>query len=197
MVWICVLARLFLMQIFFLINLCFFVYYPHHMPWVSIFSGTALHVACETGSVDCIDFLLDSGANIEALREVAMQTPLSRASQYGHVGAVKRLLQAGAAINRQTEECSNALTMACHFGHSSVVRVLLGKDTISYDVITQKRFPHYWSALLVRMWSLDVFCDLSMNNLLNKQSICLWFETRDVHVTSLKCCAPYSMYSPV
>ena len=55
------------------------------------------------------------------------QTPLMRACEYGHLPVVEQLLDAGAAINRQTDECSSSLIVACHFGLENVVDFLLSK----------------------------------------------------------------------
>ena len=91
------------------------------------FSGTALHVACEIENTDMIDMLVEAGADIEAVTSRVLQTPLMRAAEYGHVSVLRRLLDLGAELDRQTEEASAALIMACHFGQTEAVKLLLGE----------------------------------------------------------------------
>lgn len=83
-------------------------------------------MACERGRLDIVDILLKAGADVEALRLCVLQTPLMRAAEFGHVAVVERLLEAGADIDKQTDECSSALIIACHFGQVDVFRCLLG-----------------------------------------------------------------------
>ena len=84
--------------------------------------------------------------------------------------------------------------IACH---GNVTSPAAGKQV---DVMSMRRFPHYWP--LAReihpspmdsphkepvMRTFDVSFDISMNNLLNEESSCLWFDTpwhpRDATVT--------------
>ena len=63
---------------------------------------------------------------MDALTLAIPQTPLMKAAQGGHLEIVTRLVEAGAEIDRQTDECSTALTMACHFGREDVALYLMG-----------------------------------------------------------------------
>ena len=74
----------------------------------------------------CVDVLLRAGADIEALRRCVQQSPLMLACEHGHAHIVQDLLTAGASINRQTQVCSAALIIACHYGQQQVVDILLG-----------------------------------------------------------------------
>ena len=90
-------------------------------------SGSALHCAVESGVIECVDLLLQHHADIESLRRCVQQTPLMRACEYGHLDIVQGLLSAGANVHCQTAHCSNALTVACHYGHQHVTELLLGE----------------------------------------------------------------------
>lgn len=98
-------------------------------------SGTALHVAARHNSVRCLDLILSSASvpavDVEALATDRQQTPLMTAAEYGHVTVVGRLLAAGSDVNRQTDECSSALIVACHYGHAECVYALLGQSVIA------------------------------------------------------------------
>ena len=85
-----------------------------------------MHSACESGDLLCIDALLSAGADIEAVRDSEFQTPLMRLCEAGHVEATQKLLAAGCDVNKQTKQCSPALSIACHYGHTEQVDVLLG-----------------------------------------------------------------------
>ena len=49
-----------------------------------------------------------------------------RACENGHENVLRFLLKKGAKIDRVTDGCSSALTIACHFGQLQCVKVLLG-----------------------------------------------------------------------
>lgn len=60
--------------------------------------GTALHVACFIKHERIVDFLIDSGADVEGTN-VELATPLHIASSIGPLSVVQRLLSAGANVN--------------------------------------------------------------------------------------------------
>ncbi len=91
------------------------------------------------GHADLVDLLIQAGTDVESLRMSVKQTPLMCACEYGHVTIVERLLLAGADINRQTEECSSALIVACHYGQGDVVDILIRK----YIITSSDAFVHY------------------------------------------------------
>ena len=63
---------------------------------------TALHHAAEYGHVECIDLLLDAGADKDALSS-AEQTALHRAAGAGHLEVVRLLLEAG--VDKNVVDC--------------------------------------------------------------------------------------------
>jgi ankyrin repeat protein len=88
--------------------------------------GTPLHVAAVHNSVRCADLLLaQTGVDVDSLATVHRQTPLMTSAAHGHVTVLRRLLTAGAAVDRQTAGCSTALIVACHYGHVDCAHALL------------------------------------------------------------------------
>lgn len=62
---------------------------------------TPLHVACHFGQVNMVRFLLQHGAQIDAVTKIGY-TPLHQAAQQGHGIIVKMLLEHGASPNAVT-----------------------------------------------------------------------------------------------
>ena len=60
--------------------------------------GTPLIIAAEYGHIDCLDLLLEQGADVDAQTEYG-DTALMLACGEGHIDAVDRLLQYGANVN--------------------------------------------------------------------------------------------------
>lgn len=113
--------------------------------------GTPLHYAVECNHMNLVEKFLSGGADVESLRKSHLQTPLMLACQLGHVTVAERLLEAGAEIDRQTEECSSALTLACHFGHKEVVDLLIGTD--------DEKFPHLYCKFFQRHYRMKMHHD--------------------------------------
>ena len=103
---------------------------PYLLPYLNPhrkLSGPALHAAVEADSLACVLTLLSARADVELLRINTLQTPLTCAAELGNPDIARALLLAGCDVNRQTENCSTALTVASHYGQTEVLRVLLGK----------------------------------------------------------------------
>jgi len=107
---------------------CIISYINNVLPSKNI-SGTVLHVAARDNSIQCAEAILSHSkhACVDALATEHQQTPLMTAAAHGHVDIVRFLVAAGADINRQTNGCSTALIIACHYGHVDCVNALLGK----------------------------------------------------------------------
>ena len=69
--------------------------------------------------------------DVEALATEHQQTPMMTAAAHGNVDIVRLLVAAGADINRQTNGCSTALIVACHYGHVDCVHALLGQSVFT------------------------------------------------------------------
>ena len=129
-----------------------------------LYPGTPLHCAVEVNNLDLVNMFLLAKADVEALRKGHLQTPLMLACQLGHVTIAQRLLAADADINRQTEECSSALTLACHFGHYDMVNAMIGRissiknynyiheDSFCSRSVCCQRLYSLYSSLVIQEW---------------------------------------------
>jgi len=91
--------------------------------------ATALHVNAYRGNVDMAKFLLDNGANIEAL-DKWKRAPLHLAAEFGKLEVVKLLLSKGADVNgKGTPDATSQtpLSYAAWKGQLDVVRLLVEK----------------------------------------------------------------------
>lgn len=87
-------------------------------------SMKALQASCFRGSLECIDLLLEYGADINSYNEEG-NTPLITASYYGHEKAVKRLLEKNANINATNTWGDTALFFAIRRNHQDVSKLLI------------------------------------------------------------------------
>lgn len=87
---------------------------------------TPLTVACDTGNVELVQFLLSKGAAVNLPERGSNHTPLYVASRVGSVDIVKLLLTQGADVNIASLPLGLApLYIASNYGHAGVVSVLL------------------------------------------------------------------------
>ena len=95
--------------------------------------GTPLFIAARFGHIDCLDLLLEQGADIEARNEDGY-TPLMIACIKKRVDAIERLLQYGANVNAiqeyDGESWCTVLQHACIAGDLAIVDrlILYGAD---------------------------------------------------------------------
>lgn len=85
---------------------------------------TCLHCACQNGQYECAKYLLDSGADPDALKRNRW-TPLMHAVAKGHERVAKLLLRYGAKIDERNKEDATALYVACRDGRIKCVALLL------------------------------------------------------------------------
>ena len=85
--------------------------------------ATALWLACGSGHVSTVQFLLARGARVDAADDAQM-TPLHAACAAGHDEVARLLLDNGASINSLADG-GTPLMSACAAGHAECVRVLL------------------------------------------------------------------------
>eukprot|EP00003_Mantamonas_plastica_P033192 TRINITY_DN937_c0_g4_i1.p1 TRINITY_DN937_c0_g4~~TRINITY_DN937_c0_g4_i1.p1 ORF type:complete len:142 (-),score=30.78 TRINITY_DN937_c0_g4_i1:82-507(-) len=69
---------------------------------------TALHLACLSGSLDSVEFLIDNGASINTADNTGI-IPLLFAAQKGFVDIVELLIKAGSKMNRTKVSGESAL----------------------------------------------------------------------------------------
>ncbi|MCJ1384321.1 hypothetical protein MMC17_007437 [Xylographa soralifera] len=84
-----------------------------------------LHWAAEKGHGDVVTFLLDMGADIEAKDDENNDTPLMRASRFGHVNVAEILLKRGASIDGGRTDGETILPSAAWFENTGIVNLLL------------------------------------------------------------------------
>lgn len=86
---------------------------------------TALILACEQGCSDSIHVLLTYNADVNRAEKKFGATALFYAVQRGDEVAVKKLIMSGAQVNICNKEGQTPLHIACYYGHSNVVELLL------------------------------------------------------------------------
>ena len=94
-----------------------------------------LHWAASSGSVDCVQFLLDHGHNVDKETSRSYNghdyifnkglTPLMVASIHGHRDVIVLLLEHGAEVNKYDGEGFTPLAHAVNKGHPDCVLVLI------------------------------------------------------------------------
>lgn len=85
---------------------------------------TPLHTACWSGCVECVQILLDHGANISTPNSFG-QTPLQVSCTVGHTDCLKLLLHHGAYINTKNTFGHTLLHIACRSGRVGCLILLL------------------------------------------------------------------------
>ena len=90
------------------------------------FGETALHVAAGNGHKDMVQFLLDSGAELD-IQDTYGSTPLSLALAASNVpnDVVKLLLDKGAELETENDFGSTPLLYAVGWGNTGIVQMLL------------------------------------------------------------------------
>lgn len=88
--------------------------------------STLLHIAAETGALDDMKILLESGAEINARGDMG-NTPLHAAAMMGKVESVKFLIQHGADQTLKNEFDQTALNVAETGKKTAVSEILRGR----------------------------------------------------------------------
>jgi len=88
---------------------------------------TPLYVASENGHVDTVEWLLESGANVDQADEQQC-TPLYIACLHGHDAVISKLIECGADVNKPDQDGWTPLHTTCCNGHTDIVRTLLEND---------------------------------------------------------------------
>lgn len=166
--------------------------------------STTLCEACRLGHVEVIQALLAAGADVNSagsshdqstdtiapdmtIRVKRDHTPLYWASECGHAGAVRALLEAGADVNAACAVTrATALTAACAAGHAAVVELLLehGADTSVASVAEVRR--EFENVHVLSRWDPSIsskYLEFSMNNSVALRPNSLgWFSASLLHV---------------
>jgi len=86
---------------------------------------TPLMRVAARGDTQIMDLLLAHGASVDAACKLDDFTPLLFAARFGRLEAVRRLLDAGANVNRAAASGRTPLFLAAEGGHADVVQQLL------------------------------------------------------------------------
>lgn len=88
---------------------------------------TALHLAIEEDNDDVIDLLLQSGAAVDlcSIESGMKNTPLMEAAHKGKHALAKKLIRAGAEVNKVGKQDMTALHLAARRGDPKTVKILL------------------------------------------------------------------------
>eukprot|EP01083_Nonionella_stella_P039033 106149_1 len=98
---------------------------------------TPLWIAASRGNSQCIEPLINYGADLNKPDQSQGSTPLFIACQNGKKASVDLLLAANADVNRpRSGDGTTALMMAAHNGHAGIVDVLLKCDADSMQANT-------------------------------------------------------------
>ncbi|WZP00119.1 ankyrin repeat domain-containing protein [Isosphaeraceae bacterium EP7] len=94
---------------------------PNEGEWQ--YHGPVLTLAARLGYLEMINLLIDRGANVEAMDDLANR-PLRAAASYGQLESVRLLLDRGADIDATDGNSRSALTNAVFEGHREVAEFL-------------------------------------------------------------------------
>lgn len=83
-----------------------------------------LHVAAKNGHIECVDFLLKNGLDVDATDKTGI-TPLHLAAENGHLKVVQLLLDTQANPFLKDAQGNTPLHAACVAGHKRVAELLL------------------------------------------------------------------------
>ncbi|KAF7976642.1 hypothetical protein HWV62_5961 [Athelia sp. TMB] len=89
--------------------------------------ASPLYYACFAGSFHAVQYLVDNGADLNAVGCEPSTRPLLVASQEGHLAIVRLLLDKGANVNLVGGAYGTALHVASAEGHLEVTRLLLDR----------------------------------------------------------------------
>ena len=97
---------------------------------------TPLYLACRSGSIECVEILLNAGANAN-IKTTCLDTPLMCASEMGHVEIIKLLIEKGKSdLLARDKDGKNALIYAVINGQIQIASILirLGVSFNLYDI---------------------------------------------------------------
>mmetsp|Transcript_33904 Transcript_33904/g.64797 ORF Transcript_33904/g.64797 Transcript_33904/m.64797 type:complete len:179 (-) Transcript_33904:459-995(-) len=100
---------------------------------------TPLHYAAREGQLECVNLLIERGANVDSKTRAGGATALHRAAYMGHTEIIKSLLRSGADPNSQDSDGETPLHKASSRGHASAVQELLAAGPSASEVYNRKQ----------------------------------------------------------
>lgn len=100
-------------------------------------SWTALLVACFNGHTEVVEYLIESGADVNKRWDshgFVEWSPIHFASTHGHRDVVQLLLSYGAAVDDREYQGKQAIHLACESGHEELTEFLLANGATVSDV---------------------------------------------------------------
>jgi len=91
-------------------------------------AGSVLIQNAWSGNTDIVKFLIDNGADIEAV-DLEMSTALMIASMRGHTDIVKLLIASSVNLNTKDRDGYTALIFATREGHTEIINLLKSANT--------------------------------------------------------------------
>uniref|UniRef100_A0A0G4HUX3 Uncharacterized protein n=1 Tax=Chromera velia CCMP2878 TaxID=1169474 RepID=A0A0G4HUX3_9ALVE len=109
----------------------------------------ALHIACREGKPEIAEFLVASGAEVDAVTDKGV-TPLLYAAQSGLLDLVRLLQRRGADVNSKTTDalCRTSIFPAIGYGHRDVVETLLNHGARVNDTDGKGLTPLHQTAVI-------------------------------------------------
>jgi ankyrin repeat protein len=88
------------------------------------------------GAESVVEYLCNSGANVNAATTFGKETPLHKAASDGHYKCIVLLTAASADLDALSREGNSALHEACREGNTDTVRVLLEQGPYCRNINT-------------------------------------------------------------
>ncbi|MEK3786987.1 ankyrin repeat domain-containing protein [Paenibacillus sp. FSL K6-1230] len=86
--------------------------------------GTSLHIACEDGALDIVQWLVEAGADLE-VRNTVQETPLLWALHHGHEDVARYLMDQGANIMALGCKKESALFLSAAYASGAMTQKLI------------------------------------------------------------------------
>ena len=96
---------------------------------------TAMMWAAGRGNLICLQLLIVSGADVEAVDQNGVT--IMRAAQGGHLTCLKLLVASGADVNAASDNGRTALMAAAQGGHLTCLQYLIGRSTRRLRMVGQ------------------------------------------------------------
>ncbi|NLI79175.1 MAG: ankyrin repeat domain-containing protein [Candidatus Riflebacteria bacterium] len=99
--------------------------FPDAVRWPDPLGREPLHLAVQGGSQSMVEFLVQHGANVDAVDGLHRRTPLHEAARLGFPGIAKFLLARGAQLVLPDRQGNTPLHLAARAGKPDLVTILL------------------------------------------------------------------------